>query len=73
MPKAISVDKQGRLKSRAAMSDTNLLLTITIAVFFILYLFLSHTQHMHTHNTHMCAQHKHYSGNILSNLGLYRR
>ncbi len=39
MPKAISVDKQGRLKSRAAMSDTNLLLTITIAVFFILYLF----------------------------------
>ena len=38
MPKGIAVDNQGRLKDRAAMSDTNLLLTITIVVFFILYL-----------------------------------
>ena len=38
MPKGIAVDKQGRLKERVAMSDTNLLLTITIVVFFILYL-----------------------------------
>ena len=38
MPKGIAVDKQGRIKERAAMSDTNLLLTITVVVFFILYL-----------------------------------
>ncbi len=38
MPKGIAVDKQGRLKDRVAMSDTNLLLTITIVVFFLLYL-----------------------------------
>ena len=38
MPNGTAVDKQGRLKERAAMSDTNLLLTITIVVFFILYL-----------------------------------
>ena len=38
MPKGIAVDNQGRLKERAAMSDTNLLLTITVVVFFILYL-----------------------------------
>ena len=30
MPKGIAVDNQGRLKERAAMSDTNLLLTITV-------------------------------------------
>ena len=35
MPKGIAVDNQGRLKERAAMSDTNLLLTITVVVFFI--------------------------------------
>ena len=39
MPKGIAVDKQGRLKDRVAMSDTNLLLTITVVVFFLLYLF----------------------------------
>ena len=38
MPKGIAVDSQGRLKERAAISDTNLLLTITVVVFFILYL-----------------------------------
>ncbi len=38
MPKGIAVGKQGRLKERVAMSDTNLLLAITIVVFFILYL-----------------------------------
>ena len=38
MPKGIAVDKQGRIKERTAMSDTNLLLAITIVVFFILYL-----------------------------------
>ena len=38
MPKGIAVDQRGRLKERAAMSDTNLLLTITIAVFFLLYI-----------------------------------
>ena len=38
MPKEIAVDSQGRLKGRASMSDTNLLLTITVVVFFILYL-----------------------------------
>ncbi len=36
MPKTL--DKQGRIKERAAMSDTNLLLAITVAVFFVLYL-----------------------------------
>ena len=36
MPKGIAVDQQGRLKNRAAMSDTNLLLTITVVVFFLL-------------------------------------
>ncbi len=39
MPNGTAVDKQGRLKERAAMSDTNLLLTITVVVFFILYLY----------------------------------
>ena len=38
MPKGIAVDKQRRLRERAAMSDTTLLLTITVVVFFILYL-----------------------------------
>ena len=38
MPKGIAVDSQGRLQARAAISDTNLLLTITVVVFFILYL-----------------------------------
>ena len=38
MPNGTAVDKQGRLKERVAMSDTNLLLTITVVVFFILYL-----------------------------------
>ena len=38
MPKGIALDKQGRLKDRVAMTDTNLLLTITVVVFFILYL-----------------------------------
>ncbi len=38
MPKGIAVDKQGRIKARASMSDTNLLLTITVLVFFALYL-----------------------------------
>ena len=39
MPKGIAVDKQGRLHHRSAMTDTNLLLTITVVVFFLLYLF----------------------------------
>ena len=38
MPNGIAIDKQGRLKDRVAMSDTNLLLTITIVVFFLLYI-----------------------------------
>ncbi|EOS64831.1 ABC transporter permease [Oscillibacter sp. 1-3] len=38
MPKEITVDRQGRIRNRVSMSDTNLLLTITILVFFILYL-----------------------------------
>ncbi|MCI8419184.1 MAG: sugar ABC transporter permease YjfF, partial [Oscillospiraceae bacterium] len=39
MPKGITVTKQGRLKDRrVSMSDTSLLLTITVVVFFILYL-----------------------------------
>ena len=38
MPKGIAVDNQGRIRERAAMSDTNLLLTITVVVFFLLYL-----------------------------------
>ena len=38
MPKGIAVDKQGHIKARASMSDTNLLLTITVLVFFALYL-----------------------------------
>ena len=38
MPNGIAVDKQGRIKNRVSMSDTNLLLTITVLVFFILYL-----------------------------------
>ena len=38
MPKGIAVDKQGRMRPRASMSDTNLLLTITVLVFFALYL-----------------------------------
>ena len=37
MPKEITLDRQGRLKG-VSMSDTNLLLTITIVVFFVLYL-----------------------------------
>ena len=39
MPKATAVDNQGRIKNRVAMTDTNLLLTITVVVFFLLYLF----------------------------------
>ena len=39
MPKGIAVDKQGRLNNRVAMTDANLLLTITVVVFFLLYLF----------------------------------
>lgn len=38
MPKGIAIDKKSRLKSRTAMSDTNLLLTITVVVFFVMYL-----------------------------------
>lgn len=38
MPKGIALDKNARLKSRTSMSDTNLLLTITIAAFFIMYI-----------------------------------
>ena len=38
MPGGIAVDQKGRLKGRVSMSDTNLLLTITVLVFFILYL-----------------------------------
>lgn len=38
MLKGITANNQGRLKRRVAMSDTNLLLTITIVVFFVLYL-----------------------------------
>lgn len=38
MLKGITASNQGRLKQRIAMSDTNLLLTITIVVFFVLYL-----------------------------------
>lgn len=38
MLKGIPANNQGRLKQRVAMSDTNLLLSITIAVFFVLYL-----------------------------------
>ena len=38
MPKGIALDQQGRLKARTSMSDTNLLLTITVVVFFVLYL-----------------------------------
>ena len=37
MPKGIAVDNQGRIRERAAMSDTNLLLTITVLVFFAVY------------------------------------
>jgi len=38
MPQGIAVDSKRRLKSRTAMSDTNLLLTITVVVFFVMYL-----------------------------------
>lgn len=38
MPKGITLDKQGHIKNRASMSDTNLLLSITILVFFLLYI-----------------------------------
>ena len=38
MPNTTAVNRQGRLKERVAMSDTNLLLAITVVVFFILYL-----------------------------------
>ncbi len=38
MPKGIAIDSKSRLKSRTAMSDTNLLLTITVVVFFVMYL-----------------------------------
>ncbi|MDO4459091.1 MAG: sugar ABC transporter permease YjfF [Clostridia bacterium] len=38
MPKGIKTDKNGRLKSRPQMNDTNLLLTITIAAFFLMYI-----------------------------------
>ncbi len=33
-----AVTKEGRLKPRSGMSDTNLLLTITVAVFFVMYI-----------------------------------
>ncbi len=39
MPNDIAVDKQGRIKNRVSMSDTNLLLTITVVVFFAMYAF----------------------------------
>ena len=35
MPKGIAVDNQGRLKGRTSLSDTNLLLAITVVVFFL--------------------------------------
>lgn len=38
MPKGVPVNKDARLKPRVGMSDTNLLLTITVAAFFIMYL-----------------------------------
>ena len=38
MPKDIAVDKKGRLAGRPAMSDTNMLLTITVLVFFVMYI-----------------------------------
>lgn len=38
MPKGIAVNREGRLKNRVGMSDTTLLLTITIAVFFAMYI-----------------------------------
>ncbi len=38
MPNAVAVDKNGRLKERVAVSDTNLLLTITVVVFFVMYI-----------------------------------
>ena len=38
MPNGIAVDANGRLKSRPAITDTTLLLTITVVVFFLLYL-----------------------------------
>ncbi|MCI2057129.1 MAG: sugar ABC transporter permease YjfF [Oscillibacter sp.] len=37
MPNGITLDKKGHLKSRTAMSDTMLLLTITVVVFFVMY------------------------------------
>lgn len=38
MPKDIKIDKEGRLKNRVGMSDTNLLLSITVVSFFLMYL-----------------------------------
>lgn len=38
MPTDVKLDNQGRLKSRPKMTDTNLLLTITVATFFIMYI-----------------------------------
>jgi len=38
MPKGTALDKNGRLKNRPAMNDTNLLLTITIVAFFVMYI-----------------------------------
>ena len=38
MPNGIAVDANKRLKSRPAITDTTLLLTITVVVFFLLYL-----------------------------------
>jgi len=38
MPNTIAVDNKGRLKDRPSMSDTSLLLTITVVVFFVMYI-----------------------------------
>ncbi len=38
MPNATAVNRNGRLKERVAVSDTNLLLAITVVVFFVMYI-----------------------------------
>ncbi len=38
MPNGVKLDNQGKLKSRPKMTDTNLLLTITIVAFFAMYI-----------------------------------
>jgi len=38
MPNDVKLDNNGRLKNRPKMTDTNLLLTITIAAFFVMYI-----------------------------------